>query len=201
MRLLLCSLLSLALLLPGCVITHSPGFHSGYRRLPAAEQEKIRFLPAHAPWPATADGYLYAVTAQSLLQALPVGETTLVYLWAPHCHGRGCASLQGVEADCRRQGYRFQAVAEYYADLAQIKLQPPLQRPLLAINHPYYRSDYCQKYARLFQAELRQGQPLPDSLEHARYYVFQGRTFVRALNALPGVPPQFQPTAPLRSFH
>jgi hypothetical protein len=201
MKLPLSPLLSWALLLPSCVITRSPGFHSGYRRLPAQEQEKIRFLPTDAPLPTAADGHLYAVTAQGLLHALPPGGTTLVYLWAPHCHGRACASLQSVEDVCRRKGYRFQAVAEYYADMTQIKLQAPLQRPLVAINHPHYRSDYCQTYARRFQDDLRQGRPLPDSLHQARYYVFEGRTFVRALNALPGAPPQFRPAPPLRSFH
>ena len=202
MKPLIPALLWGAWLLSGCVITRSPGFYSGYRRLPAQEQETIRFLPPEAPLPtvAVADGYLYAVTAQSLLRALPANDTTLVYLWSPHCRGRYCASLQSVEADCRRNGYQFQAVAAYYADLVQIKLQAPLQQPLLAINHRYYRSDYCQKYGRLFQAALRQDRPLPDSLQHAQYYVFHGRTFARALNALPGVPLQPRLAPPLRSF-
>ena len=201
MKPLLITLLWGAFLLSGCIITRSPGFHSGYRRLPAQEQETIRFLPADAPLPTDADGHLYAVTAQSLLRALPADNTTLVYLWSPHCRGRYCASLQSVEADCHRNGYEFQAVAAYYADLVQIKLQAPLQHPLLAINHRYYRSDYCRKYARLFQAALRLDRPLPDSLQHAQYYVFHGRTFVRALNALPGVPSQPLLAPPLRRFH
>lgn len=112
MKRLVLALLSGAFLLTGCVITHAPGFHSGYARLPDLERAKIRFLPVSEPISTVANGLLYAVTAQSLLQTLPANDTTLVYLWAPYCHGRGCASLQSVEERCRRQGYRFQAVVE-----------------------------------------------------------------------------------------
>lgn len=183
-------------LLPSCVITRSPGFYSGYDRLPPKEQAKIRFVAANQPIPATNDQFIYAVNAQSLLQALNARDTTLVYIWAPHCHGTQCASLQSVQDLCHRKGYQFRAVAEYYADMQQINGQPRLQNPLVAINQRIYKTDYCNKYTALFKTELRRGQPLPDSVQYARYYVFKGSTFVRAQNALADVTPQFPSYAP-----
>jgi hypothetical protein len=170
--------------------------------LPPTEKATIRFVAANQPIPAATDGLLYAVTAPSLLQTLSARDTTLVYIWGPQCHSAHCASLKSVQDLCHRKGYAFQAVAEYYADLQQIKAQPRLQHPLVAINQRSYKTAYCAKYTALFAAELRQGQPLPDSVRYARYYVFKGRAFVRAQNTLADVTPQFPSyvPAPLRKL-
>jgi hypothetical protein len=188
--------LLLGLLLSSCVITRSPGFYSGYDRLPPKEQAKIRFVSANQPIPEGNDQIIYAVNARSLLHTLSSRDTTLVYIWGPHCHSAYCASLQSVQDLCHRKGYQFQAVAEYYADMQQINGQPRLQNPLVAINQRSYKTDYCDKYTALFESELRQGQPLPDSVRHARYYIFKGSTFVRAQNALAEVTPQFPSYTP-----
>ena len=91
---------------------------------------------------------------------------------------------------CTRKGYQLYVVAEYY-DMASINRQPPLAQPLLAVNQQVYKTDYCNKYSRLFQADLAQGARVPDSLKYARFYVLAGKQFVRAANALPGAQPQF----------
>lgn len=185
---LLCLLAGL--LFSGCVITHSPGFHSGYERLTPAQRTQIHFVPVGQAIPPPNGRVIYAVAARSLLQAMPRADTTLVYLWGPRCHSQQCASLQSVQVVCNQRGYQLYVVAEYY-DLAQINLQAPLQHPLLAIDHQFYRTNYCPKYSRLFAAELRQGTPLPVDTQYARYYVFTGNRFVKALNALADASPQF----------
>jgi hypothetical protein len=182
-----------SLLLQGCVIASAPGFHSGYKKLPTTEQEKIRFIPANQAIPAASGRLIYAVNAGSLLNAMQPNDSTLVYVWAPHCHGSNCASLQSVQDVCRQKGYQLFVVAEYFADMAQINLQPTLNQPLLAINHQVYKSDYCPRYTNLFEAELRQGQSLPDSVKYARFYLFKGRHFARAIDKLEGAQPQFLP--------
>ncbi|MBO2007947.1 hypothetical protein [Hymenobacter negativus] len=198
MKASLLAVICVALLTQACTITNSPGFHSGYKKLPAAEREKIRFIPANQAIPVANGRLIYAVNARSLLNAMPPGDSTLVYVWAPHCHGSNCASLQSVQDICRHKGYQLYVVAEYFADMAQIKLQPTLDKPLLAINYPVYKSDYCPKYTSLFETELRQGQPLPDSVKYARFYLFKGSHFVKAINTLRGTQPQFEPTLTLR---
>jgi hypothetical protein len=194
----LATIIGAALLLQGCVIANTPGFYSGYKKLPATEQEKIRFIPANQPIPEASGRMLYAVNAQSLLNAIQQSDSTLVYTWAPHCHNSSCASLQSVQDICRQKGYQFYAVAEYFADMEQINLQPTLDKPLLAINYQVYKTDYCPKYTNLFKADLRQGQQLPDSLQNARFYLFKGRHFIKAINTLQGAQPQFFPTLTLR---
>jgi hypothetical protein len=187
-----------ALLTQGCAITNSPGFHSGYKKLPAAEREKIRFVPANQSIPAANGRLIYAVNARSLLDAMQPGDSTLVYVWAPHCHGNNCASIQSVQEICHQKGYQLYVVAEYFADMEQINLQPTLDKPLLAINHQIYKTDYCPKYTSLFEAELRQGQPLPDHLKYARFFLLKGSQFVKAIDTLQGTKPQFLPTLTLR---
>lgn len=192
------AIISVALLAQSCAITNSPGFHSGYKKLPAMEQEKIRFIPANQAIPEASGRLIYAVNARSLLNAMQPGDSTLVYVWSPYCHGSNCASLQSVQDICRQKGYQLYVVAEYFADMEQINLQPTLDKPLLAINHQVYKSDYCPKYTRLFEAELRQGAQLPDSLQYARFYLFKGSHFVKAIDTLQGTQPQFLPTLTLR---
>ena len=187
-----------ALLAQGCAITNSPGFHSGYKKLPATEREKIRFIPANQAIPAAGGRLIYAVNAGSLLNAMQPSDSTLVYVWAPHCHGNNCASIQSVQDICHQKGYQLYVVAEYFADMEQINLQPTLDKPLLAINYPVYKSDYCPKYTSLFEAELRQEQPLPEHLKYARFFLFKGRQFVKAIDTLQGTKPQFLPTLTLR---
>ncbi len=193
MKLLL--LLLMGGLLSGCLITRTPGFYSGYKRLTPAEQTQIQFVPPDSTIPALGDRAIYAVAARSLLQAMHSADTTLVYLWGPRCHSQVCASLQSVQAICHQRGYRLYVVAEYY-DMAQISLQPPLQNPLLAVNQRFYQTDYCNKYTQLFSAELRRGAPLPDSTRYARYYLFEGDRFVRAMNMLAAASPQFPSLQP-----
>lgn len=189
MKTLLAAVVVLALL-PGCIITNTPGFYSGYKKLAPADQERIRFVAAGQPIPAASGRLIYAVTGQSLLQALPPHDTTLVYVWGPRCHGQSCASLLSVQDLCTRKSYQLRVVAEYY-DMEQINLQPPLAQPLLAVNQQAYKTDYCNKYTQRFVADLTQGAQLPDSLKYARYYMMAGGRLVRAINILPNTQPQF----------
>lgn len=195
MKALLVSLLAAGSVLSSCVITRAPGFHSGYERLTSAQQEGIRFVPAGQPIPGATSRLIYAVEAQSLLRALRDHDTTMVYMWGPRCHSSNCASLQSVQSICDKKGYRLYVVAQYY-DMEQINLQPLIEKPLLTVDHRFYKSNYCDKYTRLFTDDLRQGKQLPDSLKYARYYLFGKGHFVRAANALADAQSQFPFRAP-----
>jgi hypothetical protein len=195
MKIALLAIVSAVLLLQGCAITNSPGFHSGYKKLLAAERDKIRFIAANQAIPKASGRLIYAVNARSLLDAMQPGDSTLIYVWGPHCHGNNCASLQSVQDICHQKGYQLYVVAEYFADMEQINLQPTLDRQLLAINYQVYKTDYCPKYTSLFEAELRQGQPLPESVEYPRFYLFKGSHFVKAIVTLEGAKPQFLPSS------
>jgi hypothetical protein len=178
------------LALTSCIITNTPGFHSGYEKLSAVEQERVQFVAIGQPVLETNHQLIYAVTAKNLLGAMQRGDTTLVYIWSPRCYGRQCASLQSVQSICTKKGYHLYVVAEYY-DMEQINLQPLTESPLLTINHLRYKTDFCGKYTRLFTNELRQGKQIPDSIRYARYYLFRGSIFVRAMNSLAESTPQF----------
>ncbi|MGI4873331.1 MAG: hypothetical protein ACRYFX_19390 [Janthinobacterium lividum] len=168
------------ILMQGCSITNTPGFHSGYKKLSSNEQKQIEFIPANNPIPVVDNGTIYAINAESLLNAIQSSDTTLVYIWGPQCHSRVCLPLTSVQAICRKKGYNLFIVSEYY-DMGQIPAQGQLKNPLLSINHEVYGTDYCPKYTKLFTSELRRGKRISDDEQNRRYYLFHGRDFVKAL--------------------
>ena len=172
-----------SLFLQGCVITNSPGFHSGYEKLTVSERARIQFVPPNQPLAATNGSLCYAVEANNILNSVHKMDTTLVYTWSPVCHSKVCLPLQNVQAYCTRKGYNLYVVAEYY-DVQRMDMQPQLKNPLLVINHKYYHSDYCPRYTKLFDYALRRGQAVPDSAKYFRYYLFSGNTFIRAVRTI-----------------
>lgn len=168
-------------LFQGCIITNTPGFHSGYKKLTPEERKQIKFLSANEILPNENSKLIFAINAQSLLRSIQQKDTTLVYVWAPHCHSSGCISLISAQQACDNKGYNLVVVAEYY-DIEEFSRQPILKNPLFIINHKYYKTDYCPKYSRLFSADLRQGIKLPDSTKYSRYYMFKGSKFIGARN-------------------
>src|ERR1043165_8330213 len=83
MRIHSLTMIGLGILFQGCVIVNTPGFHSGYKKLPSAEQAKIQFVPPNQAIPAANGRTIYAVGAQSLLTAMQRNDSTLVYVWSP----------------------------------------------------------------------------------------------------------------------
>lgn len=166
-----------------CIITNTPGFYSGYKKLKPTEQERIHFIPANQIIPDSNKNLIYAVNAQSVLNSIQKKDTSIIYIWGPRCHSRYCLSLQSVQEECNNRGYNLVVVAEYY-DTVRFKHRPQLVNPLISINHKYYKTDYCQKYTRLFTDELRQGKQIPDSCNHYRYLVFNGNNFIRMQNTV-----------------
>jgi len=168
-------------LFQGCIITNTPGFHSGYKKLTIEERKQIIFLSANEILPNENSKLIFAINAQNLLRLIQQKDTTLVYIWGPHCHSSACISLNSAQQACDNKGYNLLVVAEYY-DIEEFSRQPILQNPLFIINHKYYKTDYCPRYSRLFSSDLRQGTKLSDSTKYSRYYLFKGSKFIGARN-------------------
>lgn len=166
-----------------CIITNTPGFYSGYKKLTSNDQARIQFIPLNQAIPDTNKNLIYAVNAQSVLKSIQNKDTSVVYIWGPRCRSRFCLSLKSVQEECSNKGYNLLVVAEYY-DTTSFKQCPQLNNPLISINHKFYKTDYCQKYTSLFTNELRQGKQISDSCSYYRYLMFNGSHFIRMQKTL-----------------
>lgn len=160
------------LLLLGCSIANTPGFHSGYKKLDASAKSNIVFVTDEmAVCDLTNDQKIYAVTAAQLLKCLEKNDSSVVYFWSPNCHGESCISLKLAQSYCDTRHYKLYVITEYY-DPGKTSPQNVATLPLLSVNHLFYRSDYCNKYTRLFSEELAGNKSLSKDEKYNRFYIF-----------------------------
>ena len=123
------------------------------------------------------DKKIYAITAAQLLKCLQNNDSTLVYLWSPNCSSKGCVLLDAAQNYCDRNNYVLYVITEYY-DLDKTEPQNNGRLSLFAVNQNYYKTDYCNKYCRLFIRELTEKSTVNEENDYSRYYVFHRDTFV-----------------------
>jgi hypothetical protein len=136
-----------------CVITHTPGFYSGYKRLSHEQKSKVIKVDDTAPLPQMKDFITYAITAKHLEQILRTSPKSIVYFWQPHCSGSACISIPAFQKYCLANGYKPIVVAQYF-DYEMLEVQGVSPSTVFAINHWYYKTDYCVKYFRKFREKL-----------------------------------------------
>ena len=142
----------LSVMLQACVIIHTPGFNSGYKRLMYEEKEQIHFVSSVDEIPHQNDGRIMAITANQLTEMLNNNEKTLLYLWSPHCSSNVCVSLKNIQDFCDKANIHLYVLTEYYTDaFLQNKL---LSNPMLSVNEFYYKTSYCNLYMKRFLSEL-----------------------------------------------
>lgn len=118
------------------------------------------------------DQRIYSITAAHLLSCMKENESSIVYLWSPNCHGSACISLKAAEDYCRKNNSRLYIITEYY-DPEKIRIQNNAGVPILSVNHQYYKTDYCNKYMRLFTKELIRNRKLSQEDLLNRFFVFK----------------------------
>jgi hypothetical protein len=169
----------LSVLLSGCVITNTPGFFSGYKKLTNSQKQSIVFIDDTTSICAiNNDQRIYSITATHLLNCLKNNETSIVYFWSPNCHSKSCISLSAAEQYCIEKKYTLYIITEYY-DLEKTKAQNNSSRPILSVNHKYYKTDYCNKYMKLFTNELIHDKTLSSEDLNNRFFVFKADSLIR----------------------
>lgn len=162
--------------LNSCVITRTPGFYSGYKRLSDSLKKKIIIVPDKETIPLIHDYHTYAITAKHLKYRLQSNSKSIVYFWSPNCSGSVCISLRVFQKFCSENGYKPIIVAEYY-DFEQLEIQGVKQSSVFAINHWHYGTDYCNTYLRRFKESLFKEFKMafnPKSFD--KYIYFDGKT-------------------------
>ena len=178
--------LVLTFVFQACAIFRTPGFNSGYKRLTAEEQKRICFVSSVEEIPNQNDGRIMAVTAEQLSALLKKGDTTLLYLWSPHCSSSVCVSLKVVQDYCDQANLSLYVLTEYYTDaFTQIEF---LSRPMLSVNDFYYKTSYCNSYMKRFLSELIPDDKRESDSNH-RFLLFSKGCFVQSYERMEDVLP------------
>lgn len=161
--------------LSSCLITNTPGFYSGYDRLPDGDREKVIFTaPDDKISSMTDTGKIYAINGRQLFESLCFSGKALVYIWSPHCHVVNCFSLNLVQNYCHQSSYKLYVIAEYY-DFPAIREQRHLSfdDPIFSISEKYYKIKYCNKYFRKFMEDLLYNQAYNKNDIYNNFFVFE----------------------------
>ncbi len=142
-------LLSSCFMIPS-IITETPGFYSGYKRLPAAQKNTIVIIDDKDILPVLIDSNTYAITAKHLIQFVKAKAPCVVYLWDSRCSGSSCISIPAFNQFCQENSYNAVIVSEYF-DFEMLAIQSVKPSSVFAINHWHYGTDYCNKYVCRFQ--------------------------------------------------
>ncbi len=95
----------------------------------------------------------------------------ILYFWSPNCSAKSCISVPAFIRFCTQNGYTPIIISEYY-DFEQIDNQGVDLRQLLAINHCYYGTDYCNKYLYKFQKDLFSAYNLVYQSKYPHKYIY-----------------------------
>jgi len=181
-------LFSCCLLLSSCIITNTPGFYSGYKKLTPQQKEKVVFVDTnrHTALPQYDENKLVAITANHLHELLQKNDTSVVYVWKPHCPAPSCLPLSTVYDYCQQHRYQLYVVLEYYSDMDNTLLQISERYHVYSINYKYYKTDYCPKYVNRFVKQMVKGYKIPKSADYFRYYFFKQDRYIGSKEKLNG---------------
>jgi hypothetical protein len=169
-----------------CAIFRTPGFNSGYKRLTAEEKKRVCFVSSEEEIPDRNDGRIMAVTAEQLSALLKINDTTLLYVWSPHCSSSSCVSLKAVQDYCDQAKLTLFVLTEYYTDaFTQIEF---LLRPMLSVNEFHYKTNYCNSYMKRFLSELIPDDKRESDSNH-RFLLFSNERFVQSYDRIEDVLP------------
>lgn len=169
----------ITLLFSGCFITNTPGFYSGYKKL--SEQEKNAIIFSEKGQLDIGDTTkIYAITGTQLSELLKKNDSTIVYFFGPNCSSKNCISIKYANKLCEDKNYQLIVVLEYY-NFEVFAAQHINNFNVYAINHQFYKTDYVQKYVRLFKDDLLSNFKLEKDNSYCRYLIFNEDRFSKAV--------------------
>lgn len=177
--------LTILLFFNSCVITYTPGFYSGYSRLTDKEKSLIIFSQIKNDICSFQnEAKIIAITGTQLKDCISTQNKSLVYFWSPNCFSDRCYSINLIQDYCINNNLTFFIVAEYY-DFAKMRQEIDKLEffPLFSINEKYYKTQYCNKYNKLFKKDLLKNQNYQKNVLHSNIFVFEnGKLLSTSLN-------------------
>lgn len=170
----------LMLLFEGCIITNTPGFYSGYKKLDEKQRKEIIFPTKDFDICNHKDlRKIYSVTAAQIKKCLSTSDTTVLYFWSTFCSSPHCVSLVAANDYCNQKGYRLFVILEEYSSLNDMDDYNPSNIPLYSVNQKYYKTDYCHWYLNRFQRDLI-GKQFSKKQSSGRFYFFHDGKFIKS---------------------
>jgi len=158
------------------IITETPGFYSGYSKLSEPNRNLIAITESNAPSERiefSETKKIVSITGEQLNNYIKKSSNAIVYLWSPNCRSEECVAINVLQESIKAGGYDLFIVAEYLSDdiFSQIQIGDKVFWP----NVKYYRTDYCNKYMKLFLSDLTGNGKTPIQ---NKYLVFHYGVFV-----------------------
>ena len=172
----------IALLFSGCFITNTPGFYSGYKKLSEQEKNIIEFTK-NKQYSFDDTAKIYAITGTQLLEMLKKNDSTVVYFFRPNCSSKNCISIQYANKLCEAKGYQLIVIIGYY-NFEVFAAQHIKSFNTYAINHPHYKTDYVDKYVRLFKTDLLGNYKLSKEKAYCDFLIFNNDKLANAVCSL-----------------
>lgn len=171
-----------SLLLSGCFITNTPGFYSGYKKLSEQEKNTIKFTQ-NEQYSFDDTTKIYAITGTQLSEIIKKNDSTVVYFFQPNCSSKNCISIQYANKLCEAKNYTLIVIIEYY-NFEVFAAQHINNFNSFAINHLYYKTDYVDKYVRLFKTDLLGNYQLPKEKAYCGFLIFNNDKLTNAVCSL-----------------
>ena len=78
---------------------------------------------------------------------------SVVYIWAPYCHGKLCLPINLIRQKCESENLKLVVVMEDY-DCRLVALSFDKNHPVIGIDTRYYKTDFTDGYRRKFLFDL-----------------------------------------------
>lgn len=164
--------------LNSCVITNTPGFHNGYKKLTQEEKSKIILLNSDSKLDTlTNNGQIVAVNGTQLREYAMDIDTLIVYQWGPNCSSDACILISACQEYCNSKNYKLVVISQYY-DIEKMEAQNNADLPILIPNHIFYKKYYANSLNNMFFEDLLNGQEQVDDEKYNRFLFFKKGTFI-----------------------
>lgn len=170
---ILCSLLILTLV--SCRIY---GLYSGYNSLNKEQKGYIIDYTHVSDIEGASSGYIYQISAENLISAMDKYEYNVIYEWAPRCSSEYCIPPSIAASEAEKRGYKLWVVLDYYDEKI---IGTDFNMPVYSIKNTIYKTDYCQKYKRLFLTDLGWKQTKDN---WGRFHLFKKSNFTAQENSI-----------------
>jgi hypothetical protein len=178
-NIILCVIAICCLMLNSCIIIPNfTGFNSGYNKLSEQDKSLIKITDKPINELKNKDT-IYSITGKQINEFIQEEKNVLVYLWSPNCHGNNCYSIKAIDNYCKKENIKLIIVAEYYC-IKEIKQEYTidLENVFFLINYNYYKTNYCNKYVKLFTKDMLYGMNYSDSILYKRFFLFSNAKLI-----------------------
>lgn len=170
----------------GCIIIvpNFAGFNSGYKRLNDNDKSLIRTTNKAISELENKDTIIYLITGKQLYNFIQTNKNVLVYIWRPNCSSSKCYSIKLLHDYCKKRNIKLIIIVEYFSiEIIKKQYSTEFEMPIFSVNTNYYKTNYCDKYIRLFLKDMLYGINYDDNTLYENLFSFSnGKLLTTQMN-------------------